>query len=94
MDEINRNDKRAKKRFIGTYLLNCLRRTGNDMGASCGKTIAARCPAANVEKREQQTGRCTEHGTRIFAQLHAEQGAGDGCGQRLGRHQQPYQAML
>ncbi|MGB8053727.1 MAG: hypothetical protein WCF11_08160 [Azonexus sp.] len=64
------------------YLLNCLRRTGNDMGASCGKTSAGRCPAANVDEGEQQAGNRAEHGALIFSKLHAEQGTRDGCGQR------------
>ncbi|HEX9194465.1 MAG TPA: hypothetical protein VF854_00470 [Azonexus sp.] len=82
MEEINRNEKRAKNRFIGAYLLNCLRRTGNDMGARFGKTSAGRCPASNVDEGEQQAGSRAEHGALIFSKLHAEHGTRDGCGQR------------
>jgi len=76
------NDKSAKKRFIGIYLLNCLRRMRNDMGMECGIINSQGRPAPDIQEGNHQPCQRTEHRARITTDLHADQRAGDSCGQR------------
>jgi hypothetical protein len=76
------NDKSAKKRFIGIYLLNCLRRMRNDMGTECGIVNSLGCTVPDIQECNHQPSQSTDHRTGVATQRHANQRADDGCGQR------------
>jgi hypothetical protein len=76
------NDKSAKKRFIGIYLLNCLRRMRNDMGMECGIVNSPGCTVPDTQEGNHQPCKRTDHRARIATQRHANQRTDDSCGQR------------